>query len=159
QKDAAGNLTASLASLIRYAQNQGLLGSPNGPASPDSLSQFLNANSGYAPEANPWVALQFAGVAGGVAVESTGLDIVRERVNTGTPVLLDFDIQPDGMASVVAIGVNADGSIAVVDPNPASGRTVLDASLAGKIRSALTIAPSLVAPAGFVVAAPVSAAV
>lgn len=173
QADANGALTASLAALIRYGQNQSALGSPNGPATPASLAQFLNANNGYAQNvANPWVAMQFAGIAGGISVENTGLDHVRDLLNAGTPVLLDLDVQQDGVAaagtSVDAIGVNADGSIAIADPNPAWARVVLDDYLAGfsaqghtiqgKVRSALTVAPSMVAAGGFVVASATSAA-
>ena len=124
---------AALAALLAYAQNTGALPSPNGAATPASLSQFLAANNGFElSEAgdqipNPWIAARFAGT--GISIEAPTLDRLRDLLNQGIPCILNLSVAvnggPDGGTSVVAIGVNADGSIAISDPNTLFARTSL----------------------------------
>jgi len=190
QLNAQGSLIAALSAAILYYQNlgsfqnsgsfqsSGTTGAPNGLASPAAINQFLAANAGFTASetgtaiANPWVAMKFAGVAGGISVETPSLAHVIDLLNTGSPLVLELSVLVDGApaggAAVVAIGINGDGSIAIADPNPAFGRTSLadylggfsaqghniQGSLAGVIR----IAPGLTAPGGFVSAAPASSA-
>jgi uncharacterized protein (TIGR03437 family) len=176
QIDSKGGLTAALAAEIRYYQNQSAIGSPNGPATPASLAQFLSANGGYSASetggvvANPWVATLFAGVSGGILIEAATLDRVRDLLSTGTPVLLELSVQQDGVptggAAVDAIGVNADGSIAISDPNPVFGRSTLTDYLTGFTAQGHSIQATLIAAIrivqasaqnAFVIASPTSA--
>lgn len=126
-------LATALAALLAYYQNAGTLSSTNGPATAASLTQYLTAQNGFDLSdtgdsiANPWVAAQFAGAAPGV--EAASLDHVRDLLNTGEPVVLNLNLTINGGAaggtSVDAIGVNADGAIAIDDPNPALARSSL----------------------------------
>jgi uncharacterized protein (TIGR03437 family) len=178
QADAQGGLTAALAALLRFAQNSGTLGIPNGSATPAALRQFLSANNGFAFSEtgksipNPWVAAQFA--QGGLFTEAPTLTSALDLVNAGTPVIALLDLavdgNPAGSAAVSLTGVNADGSLAISDPNPAFARSSLQDYLAGfvfqgravqgSLRGILRIgaAPFPAGTSAFVIASPVSAA-
>jgi uncharacterized protein (TIGR03437 family) len=184
QLNPQGSLIAALSAAILYYQNLGSFqnsstsGAPNGLASPASLDQFLAANAGFTASetgtaiANPWVAMKFAGVGGGISVETPSLAHVLDVLNTGSPLVLELSVLVDGApaggAAVVAIGVNADGSIAIADPNPAFGRASLadyldgfsaqGHNIQGSLAGAIRIAPGLTTPGGFVSAAPASSA-
>jgi uncharacterized protein (TIGR03437 family) len=175
--DPQGALVATLASLLRQSQNGGAIPISNGVASPDSLTSWLAGNNGYsaadsgAQVANPWVAAQFAKA--GLFLEPTALPGVVDLVSAGTPVGLILNLTADGVASghtaVSAIGVNADGSLAISDPNPAFARASLGDYLNGftaqskVVKGALSAvlrvgsATTGAAAAPFVVAAPFSA--
>jgi uncharacterized protein (TIGR03437 family) len=176
QVDVHGGLTAALAAVIRYYQNQGTAGSPRGPATPAGLTQFLTETGGYSTSetggaiANPWIATLFAGV-GGVSIETPTLDRVRDLLNGGSPVVLALSVQQDGTAAggvaIDAIGVNADGSIVIADPNPVYGRFSLSDYLSGftsqghtiqgALSAAIRILPVSTTPNGFVSASQISA--
>ncbi len=139
QSAAGGTLAATLASLLRYQQNQGILGAPRGLATVAGLEQYLQANNGYAPSdhailmANPWVGAGFAGA--GLVLDPANPDGVRDAVAAGQPVALALTLQVNGAAAgttfVAAIGVNADGSLAISDPDPTLARTSLADYLTG----------------------------
>ncbi len=139
QTGAQTPLATSLAALIRYYQNVGTLQSPLGSSTAASLTQYLTTNNGFILSdsgdsiANPWVAGQFAGAA--PVLNSATLNQICDLLNLGTPALLDLNLTINGGAAggtfVVAIGVNADGSIAISDPNPALSRTSLSDYLNG----------------------------
>jgi uncharacterized protein (TIGR03437 family) len=126
-------LATALAALLAWYQNSGTLSSANGAATAASLTSWLTARNGFVLSdtgdsiANPWVAAQFAGAV--VSAETATLNHVRDLLNTGEPVVLNLNLNINGGAaggtSVDAIGVNADGSIAIVDPNPALARSSL----------------------------------
>ncbi len=176
QTSVQGGPVAALAAAILYYQNSGMLGSPNGPASAAALGQFLNANGGFTSSEtgtalpNPWIAMKFTGVTGGISIEAANLPHVLDLLTAGSPLVLELSVTvdgaPGGSAMVDAIGVNADGSIAIADPNPAFGQGSLNGYLYGfsagghNIQGSLTgvirIAPGLSAPQGFVSAAPAS---
>ena len=178
QFDANGGLTAALAAEIRYYQNLGTLASPNGLAAPAGLTQFLTASGGYSASdtggqvSDPWIAMLFAGLRGGISVEAATLDHVRDLLNAGSPALLALSVQRDGTpfggAAVNAIGVNADGSVIISDPNSAWQRTSLNDYLTGfaaqghtfqaTLSAVIRIVPTLTASNGFVIASPLSAA-
>jgi uncharacterized protein (TIGR03437 family) len=176
QADPQGALVATLASLIRFYQNAGILMIANGSASPAGLTTYLTANNGFSAAdsglqiANPWVAVQFA--KGGLYLETPALQSITDLVSAGTPVGLVLNLTVDGVAagytSVSALGVNADGSIAVSDPNPTYARTSLadylngfgfqGKTVKGTLLAALRVGlPAAGASAPFVVAAPLSA--
>ena len=176
--DAQGGLTAALAAEIRYYQNQGALGLPNGPATPAGLAQFLTANGGYSPP-RPAGLSQIRGSRLLSPASLAEFPLKKPRwtmsvtlLNGGSPVLLELNVQQDGTpaggAAVNAIGVNADGSIAISDPNPAFARVSLSDYLAGfsaqghtvqaTLSAVIRISPASVTPNGFVIAAQSSAA-
>jgi len=178
QTNPQGSLIAALAAAIAWYQNATALAAPNGSATPAAVNQYLAANGGFTTSetgtaiANPWVAMQFAGIPGGISVEPDNVPHILDLVNAGSPLVLELGVLVDGTpaggAAVNAIGINADGSIAIADPNPAFAQTSLSgylngfsaqghtiqASLSGVIR----IVPTLTAPAGFVSAAVASSA-
>ena len=179
ETDPRGSLVAALAAAIAWYQNSGALTVPNGRATPAAVNQYLAANGGFTPSetgtaiANPWVAMQFAGVAGGISAEPANVPHILDLVNAGSPLVLELSVLVDGIpaggVAVNAIGVNADGTIAIADPNPAFAQASLSGYLSGfsaqghTIRASLSgvirIAPALTAPAGFVAAAAASSAV
>ena len=171
-----GSLLYTLAGLIRYQQNTGALPSPGGLATPASLNQFLNGNSGYAlseagsPVVNPWVAAQFAGLNASVTVSPASLEQIRDALSTGSPVgvllNISLDGKPAGSTAVSAIGAGADGSLLISDPNPAYARTTLGDYLTGFSAQGRAVTATLgsllrvtTAPraGGFVVGAPLRA--
>ena len=178
QADAQGGLVASLASLLRFYQNAGLLPIPNGSASLATLGAYLAANNGLAASEtgvlipNPWVAAQFA--AAGLFAETATAGRAVDLIGAGTPVLLVLNVTvdgtPGGSVAVDGIGVNTDGSVAIADPNPAFARISLSDYLAGFSAQGRTIRGTLSAvlrigaaqlPSGaspFVIASPLSAA-
>ena len=126
--DSQGALTSSIAALLRYYQNQGMLPSPNGLATPQLLTGFLGAGP-----ANPWLAPQFA--VASFSLESPSLDRVRDLLAAGTPAGIILNVSVDGglyySDTVDAVGVAADGSILIDDPNPVLGRASLTDFLNG----------------------------
>jgi len=126
-------LATALAALMAYYQASGALSSANGPATAVSVTQYLTAQNGFVFSdkgdsiPNPWLAAQFAG--GALSIEAATLSHVADLVNAGEPVVLNLNLTVNGGAagstSVDAIGVNADGSIAILDPNPALARVSL----------------------------------
>ncbi len=170
QENQSGGLTAALAAAIGYYQNAGVLSAPNGPATPASLDRYLTANGGLAVTqtgvnvVNPWIAMRFAGVPGGISIEVPDMPHVVDLVNGGAPVVLELSIKVDGIsagsAAVSAIGINQDGSIAISDPNPAFGRTSLSDylngfpsqghTIQGALSGVIRISPGSIDSAGFV---------
>jgi uncharacterized protein (TIGR03437 family) len=147
-----GALLSSVAAILRYHQNRGELGSPNGPADPAALNQFLTAycptdvkgiqtcdgflaasNSGE-QVVNLWRAAEFTGAAD-VEVAAASLPAISDFLAQGSPVLLSFAMTANGSPAgghfVVATGIAPDGSIAVQDPNPLFARTGLNDYLNG----------------------------
>ena len=138
-----GALVTAAASILRYHQNRGDVASPNGPADPAALNQFLKTvcatDSSGAPlcdgflsnpdsgeqVVNLWRATDFTG---GLdpSVEQPDLARVADLVAQGTPVLLSLSLtlngSPAGGHFVVAIGVGPDGSLRIADPNPLLAR-------------------------------------
>jgi uncharacterized protein (TIGR03437 family) len=167
-------LATSLAALIRYYQNLGTLPAPQGSSTAASLTQYVTANNGFTLSdtgdsiANPWLAGQFAGAA--PVLNPATLNRVCDLLNQGTPVLLNLNLTVNGGAaggtSVAAIGVNADGSVAISDPNPALARVSLSDYLNGFttkgntvkaiLASVISIAPAT-STSGFTVASVLSA--
>ncbi len=153
-------LTAALGALLAWYQSNGTLPSPNGAVTAASLAGFLTSSNGFVSSetgdliANPWIAGQFAGAS--LSVETPTLDHVRDLLNLGQPVILNLNLTINGGSaggsSVDAIGINADGSIAIVDPNPALARTSLadylngfvaqGNSVTGALASVLSVAPN-----------------
>jgi uncharacterized protein (TIGR03437 family) len=139
QTDGQGGLVAALASLVRFYQNSGALPVANGSASPALLNQYLAANNGFwaadsgAMVANPWVAARFASA--GVFSEPANPGRIADLIAQGTPVAVVLNLTVDGAAggsaAVSAIGVNADSSVSIFDPNPAYARASLSDYLAG----------------------------
>ncbi|HEY1342942.1 MAG TPA: Ig-like domain-containing protein, partial [Bryobacteraceae bacterium] len=147
--DGRGSLLAAAASILRYHQNRGELGSLNGPADVESLNSFLTSYcvagtqlcDGYLvnPDAgeqvvNLWRAADFTGGVD-VSVESATTSAVADLLAQGSPVLLSLALARNGVAAgghfVTAIGVAADGSIVIQDPNPLFARSSLSDYLAG----------------------------
>ena len=169
QTDPQGALATTLAELIRFSQNSGAAGTPNGLATSANLAAWLASSGGYDQSdsktniSNPWVAAQFAKVS--VALEETSLSHLRDLINAGIPVGLILNLTADGQGAgstaVAATGIAADGSILIADSNPALARTSLSDYLGGFVASqaiqgtiggAFRIAPASGTP--FVLATP-----
>jgi hypothetical protein len=128
QTNPQGGLTAALAAAIAYYQNSSAAGSPNGTATPASLNQYLAVNAGFSASetgtaaANPWIAMKFAGIAGGISIEPPNVAHVLDLLAAGSPLVLALSLQVDGTqagsAAVDAVGINADASIAIDRPQP-----------------------------------------
>ncbi len=173
QTDPQGALATTLAELIRFSQNAATIGTPNGLATAANLAAWLIGNNGYDQSdtktniTNPWIAAQFAKA--GIVLEDSNLDHIRDLINSGTPVGLVLNLtadgRPAGSTAVAATGVAPDGSILIVDPNPALARSSLSDYLAGfttsqtiqaTVGGAFSIAPA-VPGTPFLAAAPRSA--
>jgi len=148
-----GALLTAVASILEYYQSQGELPSPNGLATPAALNAYLTslcsadsngkavcdgflANGSTSGEqiVNLWRVAQFTGGVD-VTVVSPTLSAVADLVAQGEPVLLSLGLSNNGVAAgghfVTAIGVAADGSLAIQDPNPLFARTNLNDYLNG----------------------------
>ena len=135
-----GALLTAVAAILRYHQNRGELGAPNGPADPAALNQFLTA---YCPTdskgtqtcdgflagsntgeqvVNLWRAAEFTGGAD-VEVAAPIPAAIADFLAQGSPVLLSLAMSlngaPAGGHFVVATGIDADGSIADSGSQPA----------------------------------------
>ena len=147
-----GALLTAVAAILRYHQNRGELGVPNGSADPAALNQFLTA---YCPTdakgtqtcdgflagsdtgeqvVNLWRAAEFTGAAD-VEVAAATPAAIADFLAQGSPVLLSLAMSlngaPAGGHFVVATGIAADGSIVIQDPSPLFARTSLSDYLGG----------------------------
>jgi uncharacterized protein (TIGR03437 family) len=145
------SLIAAAAAILRYHQNRNEL--PGAPLDPASLAQYLQNFCTFDADANQicdgllaasdpgekianlW---RVPGAVNGqveVAGERAEPAVIRDLLADGSPVLLALSLAagdaPAGGHFVVATGVTADGSIAIMDPNPALGRGTLEAYLNG----------------------------
>ena len=147
-----GALLTSVAAILRYYQNQGLLRAPNGQADAPTLNSFLTADctvdlkgaprcDGYLAASptgeqivNLWRAADFTGGLD-VAAYAPSVAAVADLLAQGSPVLLSLELArngaPAGGQFVVAIGVNPDGSLVLQDSNPFFARTNLNDYLNG----------------------------
>jgi uncharacterized protein (TIGR03437 family) len=147
-----GALLTAVASILQYHQNRGELPSPNGLATPAALNGYLASlcsadsfgksvcdgflSSGATGEqiVNLWRAAQFTGGVD-VTVATAAASSVADLVAQGEPVLLSLGLSNNGVAAgghfVTAVGVAADGSLAIQDPNPLFARTSLNDYLNG----------------------------
>jgi uncharacterized protein (TIGR03437 family) len=147
-----GALLAAAASMVRYIQNAGDAGTSNGQAEVATLNSFLTqycapatsgstvcdgylSNGGGEQVVNLWRLAEFTG--GGLDPQVSGSDLgaVADWVVQGSPVLLSLATTLNGVSAgghyVVAIGVAADGSLVIHDPNPNTARTSLTDYLTG----------------------------
>ncbi len=147
-----GALLTAVAAILRYHQNRGELASPNGAADPETLNGYLKNFCAVDTKGNPvcdgfvanpdsgeqivnlWRAAGFTGGAD-VAVENPAVSTVADLVAQGSPALLSLGLSlngaPAGGHFVVATGIAADGSIAIMDPSPLFARASLNDYLAG----------------------------
>ncbi|MEZ5401999.1 MAG: hypothetical protein R2729_20165 [Bryobacteraceae bacterium] len=148
-----GALLVATASMVRYLQDRGLLGMPNGPADPLLLNTFLKdlclfdsegaqvCDGFFAPPGaaevnlNPWRLASFVNGALDLVPVNPSAEAVRDALAQDVPVLLALEMRSGetlaGSHFLVAIGVAADGGIVVHDPNPALSRSVLADYLSG----------------------------
>lgn len=147
-----GALLTAVAAILQYHQNRGDVGSPNGSVTLPALNQFLvndcttdtkgnqkcdgflsNPVSGE-QVVNPWRAADFTGGLDVVPVTPTQASMA-DLLASGEPLLVSLNLTlngaPAGGHYVAAIGVNADGSIAIQDPNPLFARANLNDYLTG----------------------------
>jgi uncharacterized protein (TIGR03437 family) len=157
--------------MIRYYQNLSAMPSPNGPATPGYLDQFLETlPDGYLNTSqlvNFWRLINFTGSNLYVSAENADLTTIRTLTAAGDPVLLSLALNQDGApaggATVVATGIAADGSVTILDSNPTYARINLNDYLngfsigghayQGAVISALRLLPKAPSASGFVVAA------
>jgi uncharacterized protein (TIGR03437 family) len=147
-----GALLTAAAGILEYHQNRGDVGSPNGSVTPAALNQFLvndcslesNGNQncdGFLSNpasgeqvVNLWRAADFTGGLDVVPVSPT-VSAIADLLATGEPLLVSLNLtlngSPAGGHYVAAIGVNADGSIAIQDPSPLFARSSLNDYLNG----------------------------
>jgi uncharacterized protein (TIGR03437 family) len=147
-----GALLTAVASILRYHQNRSELPGPNGSADPAALNTFLknycapdasgklncdgflsNPDSGE-QVVNLWRAAEFTGGAD-VEIFAPTTNAIADLVAGGSPVLLSLGLSRNGAVAgghfVVAIGIAADGSIAIQDPSPVFARVSLKDYLGG----------------------------
>jgi uncharacterized protein (TIGR03437 family) len=147
-----GALLTAVASILRYHQNRSELPGPNGSADPAALNAFLknycppdasgklncdgflsNPDSGE-QVVNLWRAAEFTGGAD-VEIFAPTLAAIADLVAGGSPVLVSLGLSRNGVPAgghvVVAIGIAADGSIAIQDPSPVFSRGSLNEYLNG----------------------------
>jgi uncharacterized protein (TIGR03437 family) len=180
-----GALLTSVASIIQYYQSLGDLPQTNGLATPVSLNQFLTSFCTFDSKGNQ-ICDGFV-VLGGSAEQTVNLwrvgafvsnsvtvqmpvqmtvpfpsTAVSDLVAAGVPVLLALSLGNLGSHFVVAYGVNADGSLAIMDPNPVFAQTDLNGYLSGfsaagqtiqgTVTGAVRLLPQQPSSPGFVVA-------
>ncbi|MDQ6677374.1 MAG: hypothetical protein M3Z09_08775, partial [Acidobacteriota bacterium] len=174
-----GAFLTSVAAVVRFYQNQGLLSSPNGLADPAALNQFLaKPCSPASPSCNGFLSSSLAGeqvvnlwrvsafVGGGldISVENPSLAALRDLAATGSPVLLSLSLQRDGVPSggtvLAATGVSTGGDLQIFDPNPVFGRILLNDYITGfsvggsvwkgRVISAVRLIPRAPTQTGFV---------
>ncbi|HEY6392427.1 MAG TPA: Ig-like domain-containing protein [Bryobacteraceae bacterium] len=168
-------LLASASAIIRYYQNRGDLPAPNGFADPQALNQFLkafcvldpagrqicdgflNVSDSHEQIVNLWRLASFCGNALDVEVQNPDQNHIRDLLAGGSPVLLALSLTPSGSHYVVAIGEAADGSVLIMDPNPAFGKSNLNDYLSGfggvkaTIAAAVQLIPQVAVSHGFLV--------
>lgn len=179
-----GALLAAAASLVRFYQDRGDAPAPNGLADVATLNEFLRGFCTFDSQGvqicdgflapggsqeqivNLWRLPAFAGNALDIAAGKPDINAVRDLTAQGTPVLLALTMNagdtPAGSHFVVAMGVGADGSVLVHDPNPAFARPTLQEYLNGfsaggrawkaGLSAALRLVPGTPAGTGFVMA-------
>jgi uncharacterized protein (TIGR03437 family) len=172
-----GALLTALAAILRYHQNRGELGSPNGSADQAALNQFLTA---YCPTdargvqtcdgflavsntgeqvANLWRAAEFTGGAD-VEVAAPIPAAIADFLAQGSPALLSLAMSlngaPAGGHFVVATGIDTDGSILIQDPSPLFTRTRLADYLNGFTAARGVWKASVLGVARFALRSPVS---
>ena len=169
-----GALLDSVASILRFGQNRGELPSPNGLADPVALNQFLTAYCAPAQGAplcdgflsnpgsgeqivNLWRAAEFTGGVD-VQVQTPSLAALPDLLAGGEPLLLSLELslngRPMGGHFVDAIGIAADGSIVIQDPNPLFARTNLNDYLNGFAGTGGTWSATLAGVVRFAASAP-----
>jgi len=144
-----GALLTSVASILRYYQSLGDLPQTNGLADPVSLNQFLTSyctlvstgsqicdgfvalGSSTEQTVNLWRVGAFVSNSVTVQIEPFTSTAVSDLVAEGAPVLLALSLGSLGSHFVVAYGINADGSLAIADPNPVFAQTDLNGYLSG----------------------------
>src|ERR1051326_1941204 len=141
-----GALLTSAAAILRYRQNRGELSSPNGPADPAALNDYLKSycsvdlkgnqlcdgflfNSPSGEQiVNLWRAADFTGGVDVAVVEPT-IAAVADLLAAGSPALLSLSITRNGVAAgghfAVETGVAADGSIVIQDSSPLDRKSVV----------------------------------
>jgi uncharacterized protein (TIGR03437 family) len=152
-----GALLTSVASILRYYQQIGDLPQTNGLATPTSLNRFLTSfctvdakgnqicdgfvELGNSPEqtVNLWRVGAFVSNSLTVQIEPFTAAAIGNLVAGGSPVLVALSLGSPGSHFVVAIGINADGSLQIADPNPAFAQTNLNAYLTGFTAGGQTI--------------------
>jgi len=183
-----GALLTAAASILRYHQMRGELPQPNGLADPATLNTFLKAFCVFDAQANSicdgfltfgtsteqtvnlWRLGAFVGGSVDVQVEQLDLNVARDLVASGTPVLLALAFVPEfpsltpptflyGSHYVVATGIAGDGSIVIADPaltytnlNSYSQFSSGGNALAVRLTSVLHLTPQAPASSGFLVA-------
>lgn len=143
-----GALLAAVTAVLRYYQNRNELPSPNGQADPVALNEYLKAfcildargvpvcdgfltpGAASDPIVNLWRVGGFVGNAVDVSAEKPDSNNIRDLVAQGSPVILGLTLGSGasqlGSHFVVATGVASDGSIQIMDPNPAYNKTSLN---------------------------------
>jgi len=147
-----GALLTAVASILQYHQSRGELPSPNGLATPAALDAYLTSLCAADSHGNPvcdgflsnsasgeqivnlWRSAQFTGGVD-VTVANAAPAAVADLLAQGEPVLLSLGLSlngaPAGGHFVTAIGVAADGSLVIQDPNPLFAQTSLNGYLNG----------------------------
>lgn len=163
----AGTQVAAAASMIGYYQGLKVMPASNGQATPAALDTFLRTlPDGYLNSSqlvNFWRLVSFTGANLNVSIENTDLGTIRTLTAGGDPVLLNLSLTQDGKPSegstVVATGIGADGSVIILDPNPAFAQANLNSyiygftanghAFQGTILSALRLLPVAPSSTGF----------
>ncbi|HEY1336319.1 MAG TPA: Ig-like domain-containing protein [Bryobacteraceae bacterium] len=148
-----GAMLAASAAILRYHQNRGEMPAQNGPADPAALNQYLKTVCGVDAQSaqvcdglitlgagadqivNLWRLPGFVGNTAGIGVNDATLASVRDAIAAGEPALIALSLLSGdtaiGSHFVSGIGVAADASIVIADPNPAFGRQNLNEYLTG----------------------------
>lgn len=170
-----GALLTAVASILRYYQLLNQLPQPNGLADAVTLNQFLKSlctvdaqgnqicdgfvSLGQSSEqtVNLWRLGAFIANNIDVRIMQTDLSVVRDRVASGSPIVLALSLGSLGSHFVVATGIASDGSLLIADPNPAFAQTSLSGYLNGFNAAGVTIQGTLSGAVNLVPQAPSSA--
>ena len=161
-------LTAS-AMILRYLQNQSLIGQVNGLADPDTLNKYLlncgTGCDGYLTNpdtgeqvVNLWRLAGFSGGMTDIVVDKSDTVSIQDHVADGTPELVFLSLAANGLpvggTAVVVMGVANDGSLTILDPNPVLARTSMNDYLNGFTAANVTWRGTIVSAARIVMASP-----
>lgn len=146
-----GSLVAAMAGVVRFYQQRGQVPTDNGLADTASLNNYLRAfcavdannvqvcdgflDSSGDPQPNLFRVSNYSGGVLNLTFADPTLATIRDWAANGNPTIVGLQLfrngQTVGVHFVTAFGVTAAGDLAIFDPNPQFGFTLLSQYLGG----------------------------
>ncbi len=146
-----GSLVAAMAGVVRFYQQRGQVPVDNGLADTVSLHNYLRAfcaldannvqvcdgflDSGGDPQPNLFRVSNYSSGVLNLAFADPSLPSIRDWASNGNPTIVGLQLSRNGQSVgvhfVTAYGVTATGDLAIYDPNPQFGFTLLSQYLGG----------------------------